>query len=247
MKMSIKQFAEMAGVSVRTLHYYDEIGLLSPDYVESQNGYRFYGENALERMQEILFYRELHFPLKAIADIVSSPDYDKKGVLDGQKKLLILKKQRLERIIRAIEDAQKGEKKMDFNAFDKTEFEKAKTVYKEEAKARWGDTQAFKESEQKTSSYGDDKWEKIGMDIEGIISEFSDAKKSGKAENSEEAISLAKKLQVYITETQYTCTDEILLSLGEMYISDERFKKNIDRHGIGTAEYISRAIKAYCG
>ncbi len=101
MKMQIKEFAKLTGVSVRTLHYYDEIGLLKPALVDAQNGYRFYDENSLLRMQEILFYRELDFPLKSILEILSSPDYNKQKALAKQRKLLELKKERLERIIDA--------------------------------------------------------------------------------------------------------------------------------------------------
>ena len=107
MKMQIKEFAKLTGVSVRTLHYYDEIGLLKPAFVDEQNGYRFYDENSLLRMQEILFYRELDFPLKSILEILSSPDYVKQKALAEQRKLLELKKDRLERIIDALDGATK--------------------------------------------------------------------------------------------------------------------------------------------
>ena len=94
--MQIKEFAQQIGVSVRTLHYYDEIGLLNPSEVDAQNGYRFYDEKSLERMQEILFFRELDFSLKTIAQLLSSPDYDKQQALSCQRKLLLSKKERLE-------------------------------------------------------------------------------------------------------------------------------------------------------
>ena len=109
MKMQIKEFAKISGVSVRTLHYYDEIGLLKPAFVDGQNGYRFYDEASLERMQEILFCRELDFPLKSITEILASPNYDKQKALAEQKRLLTLKKDRLERLIVALEQAEKGE------------------------------------------------------------------------------------------------------------------------------------------
>ena len=102
MKMRIKEFAEFSGVSVRTLHYYDEIGLLKPAYIDQHTGYRFYDGESVLRMQQILFYRELDFPLKSICKIVSSPNYDKEKALQAQKKLLTLKKERLERLIAAI-------------------------------------------------------------------------------------------------------------------------------------------------
>lgn len=109
MKLKIREFAKLTGVSVRTLQFYDEIGLLKLSSVDEQNGYRFYDEYALTRMQEILFYRKLDFPLKEIRMILSSPDYDKQNALKEQKHLLMLKKERLERIISALDIAMKGE------------------------------------------------------------------------------------------------------------------------------------------
>ena len=134
LKMQIKEFAEFTGVSVRTLHYYDEIGLLTPAFVDKSTGYRFYDENSFFRMQEILFYRELDFSLKNIGEILASPNYDKNKALNEQKHLLTLKKERLERLISAIDGAVKGENIM--KAFDNSEFEK----YKAEAREKWGRT-----------------------------------------------------------------------------------------------------------
>ncbi|MBQ9531323.1 MAG: MerR family transcriptional regulator, partial [Eubacterium sp.] len=139
MKMQIKKFAELTGVSVRTLHYYDEIGLLKPSSVDRFTGYRYYDESSVLRMQEILFYRELDFSLKSIAEILSSPNYDREKALKEQKKLLTLKKERLERLILSIDNAVKGENVM--SAFDNSEFE----AYKAEAKEKWGNTKAYAE------------------------------------------------------------------------------------------------------
>ena len=130
MKMQIKEFAELTGVSVRTLHYYDEIGLLKPSEVDAQTGYRFYDEKSLERMQEILFYRELDFSLKTIGHIISSPDYDKQQALSRQRQLLLAKKERLERLIDALDGLEKGE------GFMKNEYEDLKNKYAEEVKQR---------------------------------------------------------------------------------------------------------------
>ena len=152
MKMQIKEFAEFTRVSVRTLHYYDEIGLLKPASVDRASGYRFYDENSLLRMQEILFYRELDFPLKSIREILSSANYDREKALSEQKKLLVLKKQRLDRLISAVDDAMKGANVV--KAFDNSEFEK----YKVEAKEKWGKTDAWKEHSEKTGRYSKDKW-----------------------------------------------------------------------------------------
>jgi len=240
MKLLIKEFAEFTGVSVRTLHYYDEIGLLSPAYVDEYTGYRYYDETSFLRMQEILFYRELDFSLKSIGEILSSPNYDTRKALKEQKNLLLLKKERLERLISAVDDAMKGENVM--KAFDNSEFEK----HKAEAKERWGNTDAYKEHAEKTKAYSKDKWNALVEEMNDIFAEFSVCRKNGAAPDSAEVQNLVKKLQNHITENYYTCTDEILAGLGQMYVADGRFKKNIDKHGEGTAEFVSEAIKCYC-
>ena len=244
MKLQIKEFAELTGVSVRTLHYYDEIGLLKPSYVDEQNGYRFYDENSLERMQEILFYRELDFPLKSIVEILASPNYDKQKALAEQKRLLTIKKDRLERLIAALEQAEKGEITM--SAFDNSEYETARQQYEDEAKQRWGDTDAYKESQTKTTGYSKDKWNDVLAGMNGVFAEFAACKKCGDSADSETAQQIVKKLQDYITANFYHCNDDILAGLGQMYVCDERFKNNIDKNGEGTAEFVSEAIKIYC-
>lgn len=240
MKMQIKEFAAAVGVSIRTLHYYDEKGILKPAYVDKQTGYRFYDENSLLRMQEILFYRELDFSLKSISEILSSPDYDKTKALTGQKKLLILKKERLERLISAIDGAVRGENIM--KAFDNSEFQK----HKAEVKEKWGNTDAYKEYEEKTKSYSSDKQNSLTDEMNRIFSEVAVCLKNGNTPDSDEAQNLVKTLQNHITENYYNCTNEILAGLGMMYVAEERFRNNIDKHASGTAEFISKAIKIYC-
>ena len=237
MKMQIKEFAEFMGVSVRTLHYYDEIGLLKPASVDRSTGYRFYDENSFLRMQEILFYRELDFSLKRIGDILSSPHYDKNKALQEQKQLLTLKKQRLERLISAIDCAVKGENIM--IAFDNREIES----YKEEAKARWGDTPAYTEYTEKIAGKNE---ADLFAGMNTVLAAFADCMRAGKQPDSHEAQRLVEELQNYISTNFYTCTKEILAGLGQMYTADTRFKANIDTHGEGTAQFISTAISYFC-
>ena len=244
MKMSVKEFAELTGVSVRTLHYYDEINLLKPAEIDENNGYRFYDRTALERMQEILFYRELDFPLKSICEILSSPDYDKQKALSEQKKLLILKKERLERIISAIDNAEESEAIM--KALNNNDYEAARKQYESEAKERWGKTEAYKEHTDKTKNYSKDKWQSVTDGLDSIFGEFAECVKDGNAPDSEAAKALTEKLQKHITDNFYTCTNEILSGLGQMYVCDERFTQNIDKHGVGTAEFVNKAIIEYC-
>ncbi len=245
MNLNIKKFAELTGVSVRTLRYYDEIGLLPPDRTDEQTGYRFYGDRAFLRMQEILFYRELDFPLKEIREILSSPNYDKQKALHGQKQLLLLKKQRLETILRAIERAEKGEP-TDMSAFDTNDLEKAKEVYRDEAERRWGKTDAYQEHRRKTAGYTKEAWNNVAAGLDAVFAEFAEARAAGIRPTDTPALALARKLQDFLTETQYTCTDEILRCLGEMYTGDDRFRASIDRHGEGTAEFVNAAIAGYC-
>ena len=240
MKMLIKEFAEFTGVSVRTLHYYDEIGLLKPAFVDRTTGYRYYDENSLLRMQGILFYRELDFSLKSIGKILSSPDYDTGKSLEEQKILLTLKKERLERLISSIDDAMKGANVM--RAFDNSEFEK----HKVEAQEKWGKTDAYKQHAEKTKHYSKQKWNDLSDGMDHILAEFAFCMKRAERPDSTEAQNLVKLLQNHISENYYLCTNEILAGLGQMYVADERFKNNIDKHANGTAAFICEAIAIYC-
>ena len=240
MKVLIKDFAALTGVTVRTLHYYDKIGLLKPSFTDQNNHYRFYDEQALERMQEILFYRELDFSLKSISEILSSPDYNKQEVIRQQKYLLTLKKQRLEKILSALDTLeQKGEINMK-HTFDNSQFETAANEFKEEVQNRWGNTAAYGEFQSKNIPHN------TYTDFDDIFTEFADYMKEGLSPSDTQTQTLVKKLQDFITANFYTCTNEILSGLGQMYVCDERFKNNIDKHGIGTAEFVSNAIKTFC-
>ena len=232
MKMQIKEFAGFTGVSVRTLHYYDESGLLPPAFVDRSTGYRYYDEESLLRMQEILFYRELDFSLKSIKDILSSPHYDKHKALAEQKQLLILKKERLERLILAIDGAAKGENIM--NAFDNSKLK----AYAAEAKEKWSSTDAYREYEQRGKQDAGD----------ALMEVFADfGKLRGLDPASDEAQKAVAGLQQFITDHFYTCTKQILGGLGRMYVADERFRENIDRAGgEGTADFVCKAIEIYC-
>lgn len=126
--------------------------------------------------------------------------------------------------------------------FDNSEFEK----YRKEAQEKWGNTDAYKEHTEKTKDYSEDKWNNLGTEMNDILGEFAVCMKNGAKPDSAETQSLVMKLQSHITENYYTCTNEILAGLGQMYVLDERFKNNIDKHADGTAEYISNAIITCC-
>lgn len=232
MMKTVKEISRLTGISVRTLHYYDKINLLKPTQI-TDAGYRLYDDTALKRLHSILLFRELQFPLKEIKAILDSPDFDTQTALKEQIKLLELQRNRLDEIIiSAREILMKGADNMSFSAFDKTEIDK----YANEAKRKWGHTDAYKEFEQRHSDSADisDELMQIFAEI-GKIKHFSP--------DCEEAQNLIRKLQNFITENYYTCTDEILKGLGQMYISDERFKKDIDKAGgNGTAEFTAKII-----
>ena len=118
--------------------------------------------------------------------------------------------------------------------------------YEVEARERWGDTSAYREHKQKTKNYTKEKWAEANEGLMAIFAEFAMCKDSGASADSDEAQALVAKLQAHITANYYTCTDEILAGLGKMYVADERFKKNIDTYGEGTAEFVAGAIEAYC-
>lgn len=235
MKMLISEVAKLSGVSVRTLHYYDEINLLHPTEI-SESGYRYYDKEALDMLQQILFYRELEFSLKDIQKIISQADYNRTQALKQQRELLMLKEKRLNGLIRLVENTLKGDTEMSFKEFDKTEME--------EVKARWGHTDAYEESVKKTAGYGKEEWEAARAEGDRIMEKFSEIREL--SPTGKEAQGLVQEWQEYITRTYYTCSKEILSGLGQMYVEDERFMKNIDKAGEGTALFMSEAIQEYC-
>ena len=240
--MKISDVAKLTGVTVRTLHYYDEIGLLKPGEV-TEAGYRVYNDTDLEVLQQILFFRELDFPLEDIRKIMQNPDYEKDSALRKQKELLLQKRSRLDSLISLVDKTLKGEQDMSFRQFDTTEFEETKKKYAEEAKERWGDTAAYAEYEKKADRYRDAQKKMMDGEGAGILSEFS--RNRSLAPDSAEAQALVKKWQAYITSNYYTCTKEILSCLGQMYIADERFTQYIDGYGEGTAAFMAAAIEIY--
>lgn len=241
--MKISEVAKLSGITVRTLHYYDEIELLKPSET-TEAGYRMYSSEDLERLQQILFFRELDFPLNEIKEIMLNPNYDKNEALNKHKEFLIEKRKRIDGLITLIDKTIKGDNNMSFKEFDNSKIEENKRKYAEEVKNRWGNTDAYKEYEKKTSSYDGNSWNEINEGMVEILKEFADNR--AEDPNSDIIQSLVEKWQSYITSNFYNCTKEILSCLGLMYIGDERFKENIDKYGEGTAEFMAKAIEIYC-
>lgn len=240
--MTIREVSRLAGVSVRTLQYYDKIGLLHPSRY-SDTGYRLYEDTALEQLQQILLFRELGFPLKDIKNIIQSPDFDRNKALDQQITLLKLKKDHLENLINLAEGIKLlGTKYMDFSAFDSSKLDE----YAAQAKAAWGNSQAYKEYAEKAKNRTPEEDQILGEQCMLIFKEFAKIKDTDPS--SEEARTLVIKLQNFFTEHFYQCTDQILSGLGRMYAGGDEFTKNIDEYaGEGTAVFVNEAIQAYCG
>ena len=238
---TVHEVSKISGVSVRTLHYYDSIGLLSPAAVTSA-GYRLYDDSSLAKLQSILFFRELEFPLREIKAILENPDFDCISALREQVTLLEMKREHLEKLIVLARDTMKtGVIKMDFSAFDNTEIEK----YAEEARQKWGQTAAYKEYEKKTAAHTSGENASVFRKMNDLFREIGRLRTL--SPDCEQAQDCVKKLQSFITENCYTCTKEILSDLGQMYVADERFRKNIDKAGgEGTAAFIAKAIENYC-
>lgn len=238
---TVHEVSRITGISVRTLHYYDEIGLLPPDRI-TEAGYRLYGEESLKKLRSILLFRELQFPLKEIKAILSAPGFDARDALEKQFGLLQLQKDRLERLLEMIREMMKeGMNDMDFSAFDETEIRK----YKEEAQKRWGHTDAYKESEKRERGRSPEENKALADGMMAIFTEMGRIRDT--APDSPEALALAAGLQSYITDYYYPCTREILQGLGQMYTGDERFRNSIDgAGGPGTADFAARVIEAFC-
>lgn len=234
--MTVNEVAKLTGVSVRALHHYDELGLLKPVRL-TEAGYRLYDEESLSRLQSILLFKELQFPLKEIARILDSPDFDKTRALEQQIKLLQMRKEHLENLILLAKGLKmKGTKFMDFKAFDTKKIDE----YAAQAKASWGKTEAWQEYEQKSKGRGRDAEADLGkrlMDLMGDI-----VKKGA----PEKAFDEVKALQDFITAHYYTCTDQIFRSLGQMYAGGGDMTENIDKAwGEGAGSFCHEAIEAY--
>lgn len=232
---TVKEVSRISGVSVRTLHHYDRIGLLKPASVTAA-GYRLYDEASLARLQTILFYRELRFPLRDICAMLDDPSFDRTEALRQQLHMLRLQRTRLDALIGLAEHTLKtGGSEMDFSAFDNKELQQ----YAAEAKSRWGKTAAWQEYEAR----GD-----AANGTEALYACFADfGALRGRAPSDVEVQKQVEALQACITANFYTCTPQILAGLGQMYAADPRFRENIDRAGgTGTAEFAAAAIAHYC-
>ena len=243
---TVGRVAALSGVTIRTLHHYDEIGLLSPGG-RSPAGYRIYEESDIERLQRILFYRELGFDLKEISNIVDDPDTDATGHLRRQRRLLTERIGRLRAMVDAI-DYEMEARTMDIRLTPEERLdvfgEFRPEDHAEEAEQRWGETEAYKESQRRVSRYTKEDWQRLKAEGEEVQNRLAAAFEAGLAPDSEEATAAVEAHREHISRWFYECTYEIHRGLTEMYVSDERFRSHYDTQTPGLAAYIREAALA---
>jgi DNA-binding transcriptional MerR regulator len=243
---SVGDVARLSGVSIRTLHHYDEIGLLSPSG-RTKAGYRRYASEDLERLQQILCYRSLGFDLREIANILDDPHTDPLQHLRRQRELLESRIQDLGKQVRTVEKMMEA-KKMGISLSPDEMFEvfgeHDPTEHAEEAEQRWGKTDAFAESRRRTATYRKEDWKRLGREAEEIGAGLAEAMRSGLPASSPAAMDLAEKARLHIDKWFYACSHEMHAKLGEMYVADPRFMKHYEDRQPGLAVYVRDAIAA---
>lgn len=246
MSYSVGQVAAFAHVTVRTLHHYDEIGLLSPSG-RSHAGHRRYDDADLDRLQQILFYRELGFPLDQVAALLDDPDADPREHLRRQHELLTTRIAELQKMAEAVEHAMEA-KKMGINLTPEEKFDvfgdHDPDQYAEEAEQRWGGTDAYRESQRRTARYTKADWQRLKDVATEWGARYQTLMAEGEPPTSERAMDLAEEHRQQIVQWHYDCTYEIHRGLADMYVSDERFRAYYEAMAPGLAEHLHAAIHA---
>ncbi|GGT38017.1 MerR family transcriptional regulator [Streptomyces purpureus] len=246
MSYSVGQVSQFAGVTVRTLHHYDEIGLLSPSG-RSHAGHRRYDDADLDRLQQILFYRELGFALDEVAALLDDPEADPQEHLRRQHQLLTARIAELQKMAEAVEHAMEA-KKMGINLTPEEKFEvfgdKDPDQYAQETEERWGTTEAYAESQRRAASYTKEDWLRMKQEQEDWGRRLSAVMDSGAPADGEAAMDLAEEARQQICRFYYECSHEFHTCLAEMYVADERFRQYYEEIKPGMAQYLHDAIFA---
>ncbi|PKO02071.1 MAG: MerR family transcriptional regulator [Chloroflexi bacterium HGW-Chloroflexi-5] len=243
-RLSIKQVSSLAGVSVRTLHFYDQIGLLIPQRTR-ENNYRFYTQESLLKLQQILFYREMAFSLDQIAAILNQPDFDLVEALEEHRDALKGKAKRLNTLLETIDNTisnLKGQKDMTQTQYFRGFSDEQQAEYEKEAAQKW-DPEMVHESNRRYKNLSQAEKDALGAKGERITLALRDAMPKGV--NAPEVQALVGEWQRHISFFS-DCPDEMLLGLGTMYMDDPRFKAFYDRIDPKLAEFFAEAIKVYC-
>jgi DNA-binding transcriptional MerR regulator len=242
---TVGDLAQLAGVTVRTLHHYDEIGLLRPSG-RTDSGYRLYAHDDLERLQEILVWRQLGFALPEIAALIddSDPDRDRLSALRHQRELVGRESERLAATARALDAAitahelgttQKEEAM--FEDFDPS-------AYEAEVRERWGDTEAHRESGRRSAGYGEAEWAEVKAESDAVEADFARLLAAGEPADGEAARAVAERHRQHIAQWFYDLSPQMHRQLGEMYVADPRFGAHYDQRAAGLAAYVGAAIAA---
>ena len=246
MSYSVGQVAAFAGVTVRTLHHYDEIALLRPSG-RSHAGHRRYDDTDLDRLQQILFYRELGFPLDEIAALLDDPDTDPVAHLRRRHEVLTERIETLRRMAEAVERAMEA-RKLGINLTPEEKFEvfgdHDPDQYADEARERWGGTDAYRQSTRRTSGYTKEDWQRIKDEQEAWGRRLAALMASGAPADGEAAMDLAEEHRGHISRHYYDCSYEIQTGLAEMYVADPRFTAHYEAIHPGMAAYLRDAILA---
>ncbi|MEV0172599.1 MerR family transcriptional regulator [Streptomyces sp. NPDC050803] len=249
MSYSVGQVAGFAGVTVRTLHHYDDIGLLVPSE-RSRAGHRRYSDADLDRLQQILFYRELGFPLDEVAALLddqAAGKADPRAYLRRQHELLTARIEKLQKMAAAVEHAMEA-RRMGINLTPEERFEvfgdKDPEQYAEEAEQRWGGTEAYAESQRRAATYTKDDWKRMQAEVASWGERYDALMAAGVPPTGEAAMDMAEEHRQHICRWFYECPYEMHRCLGEMYVSDERFKAFYDSMRPGLAEHLRDAIEA---
>ncbi|NTU25970.1 MerR family transcriptional regulator [Bacillus tequilensis] len=249
MKYQVKQVSEMAGVSIRTLHHYDDIQLLNPSAL-TDAGYRLYSDTDLERLQQILFFKEIGFRLDEIKEMLDHPNFDRKAALQSQKDMLMKKKQRMEEMIqtidRTLQSIEGGEllnKRDLFAGLSMKDIEEHQQTYADEVRRLYG-REVAEETEKRTSAYSADDWRAIMAEFNLIYRRIAERMEHGPGDPEVQAAVGA--FRDHICQYHYDCTLDMFRGLGEVYITDERFTDSINQYGEGLAAFLRKAIITYC-
>ncbi|MFI9247299.1 MerR family transcriptional regulator [Streptomyces sp. NPDC053086] len=246
MSYSVGRVAGFAGITVRTLHHYDEIGLLVPSE-RTYAGHRRYNDTDLDRLQQILFYRELGFPLDEVAALLDDPDADPRAHLRRQHELLTARIEKLQKMAAAVEHAMEA-RTMGINLTPEEKFEVFGDFdpdrYADEVEERWGDTEAYRQSQRRTASYTKEDWKRINGEMDAIHHRMAALLGDGVPAVSEAAMDVAEEHRRFITRAYYDCGHEMHACLGEMYVADERFTATYEAVRPGLAVYMRDAIVA---
>lgn len=242
MTYTVHQLSKLAGVSIRTLHYYDDIGLLRPSFVRS-NGYRVYEEKEVVKLQQILLFRELEFPLEQIKEMISAKKFDMKAALRDQRKMLEMKKDRVNRLLEVVDRQLKGGEYMTnkhaFGVFADTQMEE----YKEEARKRWGNTEAYKQSAERTKHWTKEDYRRIAEEGTKFTEALAKLMDRGIADEKVQQM-IAKHYEGI--KVFYDCPIEMYRNLGAMYVDDPRFSAYYDKFRAGMAAFMKDTIAYYC-